>query len=121
MPKCLHCGESFAYRFRSNEKFCSTKCCSAYHHKKVRRDRFCEICGKALKGRQQKYCCAECRNKAATLKQMEEMKELAQAKDMETPKVVRKKKKPKYTIAQINEMARAEGLNYGQYVAKYGL
>jgi hypothetical protein len=30
-------------------------------------------------------------------------------------------KKPKYTIEQINTLARKENLTYGQFVAKYGL
>ena len=33
----------------------------------------------------------------------------------------KKAKKPVLSLAEVNAMARAEGLNYGAYCAKYGL
>ena len=117
MPKCKQCGKEFKFRFRSNEIFCSEECCKAFHGIVRKKERFCVVCGEKLKFKQQKYCSDICRNKAATLRQME--KGLVEEK--EVPKVVKKRKKPKYTLDQVQALARQEGLSYGQYVAKYGL
>lgn len=47
---------------------------------------------------------------------------LAKALGCEAEEITKgiEKKKPKYTIKDIDAMARQEGLSYGQFVAKYG-
>ena len=126
MPKCLNCGNEFKYRFRSTEKFCSTVCCHNYHRKKRKAsdNKNCLVCGKELSGRQTKYCSDECRYKAQIERQRslnyQEYKK-PKADVVEAPKKKRGRPKKKLSIADINKLARAEGLNYGQYVAKYGL
>lgn len=69
--------------------------------------KYCVICNKPLPMSRTKYCSNQCRiddrakgGKKAKLKQA---------------------KKKAAEFADINEAARAEGLTYGQYVAKYGL
>ena len=126
MPKCLNCGNEFKYRFRSTEKFCSAECCHKYHqHKrKASTNTVCLICGKALTGNQTKYCSEECRYKA----QLERQRQLnkneykkPKADTVAPPSKKRGRPPKKLSIADINQLAREEGLNYGQYVAKYGL
>jgi predicted nucleic acid-binding Zn ribbon protein len=124
MPTCLNCGNEFKYRFRSSEKFCSTVCCHNYHRKKRRisANKVCVVCGKKLTGQQSKYCSAECRYQAQLQRQrsanlIEYKKPRAEA----TPPKKRSRPRKKLSIADINKLAREEGLNYGQYVAKYGL
>ncbi len=72
----------------------------------------CPVCGNLFEGRSTKiYCCSECKCKAQTQKKLQECKK---------PKTVqRKKKHSSLSLEQINKRARAEGLTYGQYVAKY--
>ncbi len=66
----------------------------------------CPVCQTVFEPKSaSKYCSAKCRLKA---------------NGRMSPKP-RQRKKPSLSLAQINELARAEGLNYGQYVAKYGL
>lgn len=122
MPACKKCGKEFKIRFRSNEKFCSQECCKAFHGIKEKKELFCVVCGVKLRGKSKKYCSESCARKAAILRNMKQMKESSELKGTSrAPKIIKRKRKPKYTLAQINDMARAEGLNYGQYVAKYGL
>lgn len=74
-------------------------------------NRTCDMCGKefvAIRGNQ-RYCSAKCREKARA----------ANIKKYQVP--TKTSKKPALSIAQINELARAEGLNYGAYCAKHGL
>lgn len=52
--------------------------------------------------RKKKYCSDDCRIRAYR-------------------KSLARRKKPKLTLAEVNALARAEGLNYGLYVAKYDL
>lgn len=126
MPKCLNCGNAFKYRFRSSEKFCSAVCCHNYHRqkRKVTANKVCVVCGKELTGQQSKYCSSECRYKAQLERQRgryekEYKSTLTEAQETQKKKRVRPRKK--LSIADINQLAREEGLNYGQYVAKYGL
>ncbi len=126
MPKCLNCHNEFKYRFRSSEKFCSTVCCHEYHRKKrkLTDNKVCAICGKELTGTQVKYCSAECRYKAQVQRQRSLYKKeykstLTEAEEKQKKKRGRPRKR--LSIADINQLAREEGLNYGQYVAKYGL
>ena len=75
------------------------------------------MCGKDFEASGKRaFCSDECR-KIAQKKRTAEAD--AGYKKYKAPK--RKITKPKLSIAQINELARAEGLNYGQYVGKYGL
>jgi len=55
----------------------------------------------------QKYCCNACAKKASYEKQAERAREM------------RKKRPQKCAVVEIAAQARAEGLSYGQYVAKY--
>ena len=125
MPKCLNCGDEFKYRFRSNEKFCSSECCHKYHNeaKKATSIKVCEICGKKLNGFKKKYCSDECRYKSQLERQRNkyetELKSIYS--EEKTLKKKRGRPKKKISLAEINKLAREEGLNYGQYVAKYGL
>ncbi len=81
----------------------------------MERVRKCVICGNIFVGRpNKKYCCSECRRKAQTEKKAKECKK---PKEIETKKP--KRKLGSLSLEQINKRARAEGLTYGQYVAKY--
>ena len=78
------------------------------------RGKTCPICGSFFTGRPNKmYCSAECRIKASGKKQNEARKKPKQ-------KVNECKEKIKsLSIEEVNRRARAEGLTYGQYMAKY--
>ena len=83
----------------------------------MERVRTCEMCGNKFVGRpNKKYCSEECRKKGAAEYNRK------RSEERQKPKVENKKPKSKLralTIEQINRRARAEGLTYGQYVAKY--
>jgi hypothetical protein len=65
----------------------------------------CENCGKEFTTmRRKSYCSNECR---------------FEANGQKRKKANQMKFKPKYTLAQVNALARAEGLTYGQYMARY--
>ena len=102
--QCRNCGKEFV-RERNCQKYCSVQCRDEYYKKENRNltNKYeCKWCGKTfISDRKKKYCSAECRNKA------------------QHPR--KGPKKVKLSLAAINALARAEGLNYGQYVAKYGL
>ena len=119
MNICKQCGKEFEPRTRKSEKFCSEKCKNKWHnntyHKRQRIHKQCLVCGEKLTGKNKKYCSNACRIKAQTKAHKEEYKK----PEGETMKP--EKEKPKYTLAQIEALARAEGLKYGEYVAKYGL
>lgn len=119
---CQNCGKEFAQKFRSSEKFCSTFCRKFYHRQEKPAYKVCEICGKGFEGKAQRYCSPECRYQAQLERQraykVNFKKPQAEVKEEHKKKRGRKKK---LSLAEINELARAEGLNYGQYVAKYGL
>lgn len=123
MPICQYCGNKFKYRFRSSEKFCSKNCCNLYHQNKNRKHRICVVCGNELTGHQRSYCSDKCRTSAKVARQMElnsvEYKK-PKAEVKEEPKK-RGRPKKKLSLVEICKLAREEGLNYGQYVAKYGL
>lgn len=101
---CRNCGEEFV-RKTPAQKYCCVECRDEYCLKK--RHNFtnkyeCKWCGEIFESdRKKKYCSEKCRCKA------------------QHPK--KGPKKVKLSLAAINALARAEGLNYGQYVAKYGL
>ena len=117
MPKCLYCGKEFKIQLRSNEKYCSADCRKLYHRYKDKPPKYCAVCGKEFKGRSYYYCSDECRQKV--IEQRQKNRNRNEHKKVEVkPK---KRKKLKYTIEQVQKLARAEGLSYGQFVAKYGL
>jgi predicted nucleic acid-binding Zn ribbon protein len=115
---CLYCGNKILINFGTkNKKYCSKECGKKYRRTQGRKNTTCVICGGALTGTQSKYCSYECHKKATAKKQCQDKDRFKKP-----PTVERKKpKKPSLSIAQINELARAEGLNYGQYVAKHHL
>ena len=78
------------------------------------REKKCEICGKVFITNNVRniYCSPPCRQKGRTYKK-EELQEREREK--------KRAKSSKLTITQINELALAEHLSYGQYVAKYHL
>lgn len=126
MPKCLYCENEFKYRFRSTEKFCSTKCCHDYHNgrRKLTANKVCAVCGKEITGQHTKYCSSECRYKAQIERQRNRYEKEYKSTLTETEEKQKKKRgrpRKRLSIADINQLAREEGLNYGQYVAKYGL
>ena len=106
---CPVCGKKFERQYNA-QKHCSAKCRTKYYAQKSVKDSYrppkmyeCAWCGKHFDtDRKRKYCCDECRVKANRNKPT-------------------RRKKPKLTLAEVNALARKEGLNYGQYVAKYGL
>lgn len=132
--KCLNCGKDFKFTFRaSSRKYCSRECCISYNNKMtrekakrhgVKKETHCVICGKELTGRQRAYCSPGCsyQSKINYLKDRnkdEYKKPKAEVKEEPKRKRGRPKKVP--TINDINALAKAEGLTYGQYCAKHGL
>lgn len=104
--KCPVCGKAFTAE-KNGIKFCSPECkkkASGTPQKKT-----CEYCMAELPPFRKKYCSDECYLMANGIR-----------KDR-TGKFRYKKTKRKLPIADINEKARAEGLTYGQYVAKYNI
>lgn len=103
---CIQCGKDFT-TLHNSRKYCSEECRIKANKKSPlgRRTFTCEFCGESFEAdAKRKFCCIECRQGAERAARLR-----------------RKPKKPKLSIANINELARNEGLNYGQYVAKYGL
>ena len=101
IKECEWCGKEFVRR-RNSQKYCSAKCRNANrNHRLYDEGKTCLICLKPLPKGRSKYCSDECFKKIKTV-----------------PKFTPTEKKS--TIAEINAKARAEGLSYGQYMAKYG-
>ena len=101
--------------WKRKKTYCSEECRKAYYSTRTIFN--CVVCGKKLEGQQRQYCGEECRKKAKAQVQRAKNKEIYKAFKPKS----KARHKPKMSIAEINEKARAEGLNYGQYVAKYGL
>lgn len=123
MANCLQCGAKLKTSTRKPPKFCRIECRNKYYYEKKKGEKnlFCIACGKELSGRQTKYCGEECQKKTLNARMYEQRKEeFDEFKEYKKP-TPKKRTKPKMSIAKVNELARAEGLNYGQYVAKYGL
>lgn len=72
------------------------------------REAICEICGKSYeaKNERSKYCSDRCRAKAAHERELDRLR-------------YKQRAGKKLTIREINELALAEHISYGQYVAKY--
>lgn len=106
--QCPVCGKVFV-RTHNAQKHCSAECRIKYYSQKKVKDHYrppkmyeCAWCGKFFDSdRKKKYCCDECRIKAYQ-------------------KRPTRRKKPKLSLAEVNALAREEGLTYGQYFAKYG-
>lgn len=113
--QCKYCGKEIKIGFKKRTSFCSDECRRKFYS--PRKIFNCIVCGKKLVGRQRQFCSAECRLKDKAKSQQAKNKEIYKAVKMK-PRV---RHKPKMSIEEINAKARAEGLNYGQYVAKYGL
>ena len=105
---CPVCCEVFTAE-QNGTRYCSEECRRAYRRRvKVRN---CEFCAKEFSGRQKKYCSSECRLRAnGQLPDLTVSDELIR---------LPKKRVKKMSLSEINEAARAEGLSYGQYTAKY--
>lgn len=112
---CEWCGEPFV-AIRYNQKCCTRECAYELYKARVYKTEktcICGYCEKEFKTmRKRTYCSSECRIAANGQKQRVADRKL---------KAKRDKSKPKFTLAQVNAMARAEGLTYGQYMAKYSL
>lgn len=118
MKQCLLCGNPIKTGFSKRSRFCSNECMDEYN-KKYEKKKVCAYCGKPLTGKQRLYCSGSCSSKAWHREQREKEAE-ENAKFREETKVV-KSHSEKLSKAEINELARAEGLSYGRHVAKYGL
>jgi ribosomal protein L20 len=82
------------------------------------------VCGKEIFERKQSYCSPECRYKAQIERQRNRYEKEYKSTQTEAEEKQKKKRgrpRKRLSIADINQLAREEGLNYGQYVAKYGL
>lgn len=107
---CPFCQTEF-FTDQNAQVYCSERCRRGMFAKKKReknksREFTCAYCGDAfVSDRKQKYCCKDCKLKA-------------NGRLVAKPKP---RKKSNLSLAQINELARAAGMNYGQYVAKMGL
>lgn len=86
----------------------------------------CKICGKQLPDLPRiRYCSEECRKKAAQQRlakyHARDNETLKAAKEAAEQTEARPLSKPKLSIVEVENMARAAGLTFGRYVAKYGL
>lgn len=107
---CACCGTEFEPR-NNAVKFCSSKCRIQKHkelHKLSVLRSFniskytCKQCGKEFKSKVKKdFCCAGCENIYAANRKERNRKNASE-------------------IVKLNDLARKEGLTYGQYMAKYG-
>ena len=81
------------------------------------KEKKCPICGSIFVGRPNKiYCSAKCCKKAS---KEYERKRGEERKKPEAEKKKHKSKLESLNLEEINKKARAEGLSYGQYMAKY--
>lgn len=111
MKTCEACGKKFESDV-SYQKYCSHKCAvTAYQIKRkgeIFRQRFnkekytCRWCGKQFDSNTPvEFCSAACRKAHRRKKKTDNKKNMKE-------------------IARINELARSEGLTYGQYLARHG-
>ena len=92
------------------QKYCCTNCNRKAHNARMyNKDKvcICEVCEKEFTTlRRKSYCSNACRM-------------VANGRGLKEKKAAQKKTKPKMTLAQVNALARAEGLTYGQYMARH--
>ena len=111
VKKCLYCGTKFVSKTQKS-KYCSPDCRKKDYKIKNKSEIFkhnfniskytCRWCGKEFEANIPRcFCTSDCAN-AHRAKRKSNNKENMKA------------------IANINELARKEGLTYGQYFAKYG-
>jgi len=140
--KCKNCGKEFT-RTNPRQKYCSLECRLEYNAKKATAKRekaraknpivkTCVVCGKQIAPPRIATCSEECskihkrryeaeawqRDKAERKAARERRKE---EKEIGRERERKKRKKPALSTAQINALARSEGLSYGQYCAKHNL
>lgn len=76
----------------------------------------CKVCGKSFmkvrKGQIPKYCSPECK-KEWTIPRQRELSRMSKERQRKLKLI----KKNKQTIANVNEIARKNGMSYGQYMA----
>jgi predicted nucleic acid-binding Zn ribbon protein len=120
--KCKYCGKDIPVNFKYRV-YCSRECSSAFYNRKGKQNTECIICGKPLPPLRRSYCSDECARRSKICREEEYNKEQYKKPKAEEQKKPKKRGRPKKnsTLAGINELARAEGLSYGQYVGKYGL
>lgn len=106
------CGKIFEAKTRKSKYCC--KSCSIHARYLINRSvykeqRFCPVCGTELSpdaGSSAKYCGKECR--------------LIALGRLKKRRVKGRGAKPKLSLAEANELARSEGLTYGQYYNRHG-
>lgn len=107
MKTCEWCDKKFEPKGNA-QKFCSKSCAKkAFNARMYNKEKVvvCEECGKEFTTFRRKiYCSAECR--LMSYGRIKKVKKTVQTK-------------PQMTLAQVNAMARAEGLSYGQYMTKF--
>lgn len=110
---------------QSAQKYCCVECRVAYYanlKKKTTEKYECACCGTIFESdRRKKYCSVKCQRKGKGSNSRTTSKKRKSNSFFARISAPKKKKNGKLTLAEINELARSEGLNYGQYVAKYGL
>jgi Fe-S-cluster-containing dehydrogenase component len=102
---CKYCGKEFGTN-KSAQMYCTKQCQIKANYKppKKQLQYICEFCGgKFRSDRKKKYCSDICRERACR-----HLKTKSQ------------RNKPTLSLEDINALARAEGLTYGQYFARYG-
>ena len=104
--RCPECGKVFEKR-EKRQTYCCVECRIKHYQKNKPKKLYyhCEYCGKVYEqGSENKYCSDECKSKYASGRN----------------KKSGRKKKP-LSIVEVETLARAEGLSFGQYVKKYKL
>lgn len=127
---CAECGEEFESD-RKNGRFCSEKCRRRYNsrkqHAKYRSEPYmhtvvCRECGKKFQHKTGsiRYCSAECRS-AADRARRQERDSARQKREEQHNRDVREtmaRLARKSTVAKVNAAGRAQGLSYGQMMAR---
>jgi len=92
------------------------------------RVRVCKRCGKAIEGyHPQANYCDQCRaelhleNWDRVREERKRIKSENQERARQEKELREKKKRNIISIAEIDKLAKAEGLSYGKYVSKYGV
>lgn len=82
----------------------------------------CVVCSNVLGYGKRKYCSSKCAAKVTSQKRSDYNRDMY-TKVYGSRKCQKKnsKKLDRNSLEYINELARAEGLSYGQYVGKHGL
>lgn len=120
MNICKHCGKEFPISFNGRRVFCSDNCFNTYYKRFPKKNKTCAICGGALDGRQRKYC-DKCKKIANNNRANEYNKD--QYKKPQAEATPKKRARPKkfLSLAELERLARAEGLTAGQYCVKHRL